>query len=284
MMTIKNNIKKLCLLTVAALTINACGCGSDQYAIEKQYYKATKQAEKIFKNPHGSPPGELNKTVETLSKFAAKYPKNALSVNAQLTVARLYIIKEEYEKARRELEKIINAYDKSETISAEATFLIGNSYEIQNKWDLALMQYKKIMQTYPTTLKGINIPIYIIQHYKIKFQPEKMREASSEAISHYNNLIEKYPSSTLAYRAQLLIAQCYILLKDWTNTIDTYNKMIDAYKKKMNMDGVLMNIAMLYKNQLKDKIKTKETLERLIQEYPKSKLISTAKNILQNLK
>lgn len=284
MITIKNNIRKLYILTVVALSISACGCGADQYAIEKQYYKVTKQAEKIFKNPHGSPPGELNKTVETLSKFAAKYPKNALSINARLTIARLYIIKEEYEKARRELEKTINTYSKSETICAEATFLIGNSYEIQNKWDFALAQYKKIMQAYPTTMKGINIPIYIIQHYKIKFQPEKMMEASKEAIGHYTALIEKYPSSALAYRAQSLIAQCYLLLKDWIGAIDTYNTMVETYKNKMNMDGVLMNIAMLYKNQLKDKIKTKETLEKLIQVYPKSKFSSTAKSILQNLK
>jgi len=80
-----------------------------------------------------------------------------------------------------QLNTIIGKHSESGGICAEATFLIGNSYQIQDKWGLALGQYKKVIQEYPITLRGIDIPIYIAQYYKAKYQPDKMMAAYQEA-------------------------------------------------------------------------------------------------------
>ncbi|OGX15216.1 MAG: hypothetical protein A2166_00295 [Omnitrophica WOR_2 bacterium RBG_13_41_10] len=256
---------------------------NDEYAIEKRYWQAQKQAEKIFNNAKASPPRELVKAVNTLNNFIKRYPQNRLSIEAEFNIARLYIVKEEYDKARQQLKEIINKYVKVDNIRAEAIFLIGNSYEIEDKWNLALQQYKKIMEDFSTTVRGLDIPIYIAQHYKIKYQPEKMIAAYQEAISYYKGLAVKHSNTPFAFNAESLAAQCYLALKEWQNAINTFNAIIEEYKAKMNMDAVLMNIAFIYNNELKDKIKTKETLERLIKEYPKSKLIKTATALLKEL-
>ena len=259
------------------------GCGSDQYAIERQYWQVQKQAEKIFKNPHASPPKELERVVKLLSNFGQKHPQTNLAIEAEFTIARLYIVKEEYNKARTQLKTLLSKYTKSETVCSEAIFLIGNSYEIEDKWNLALEQYKKIMQEYPTTLRGLDIPIYIAQHYKIKYQPDKMVVAFQEAINHYKALANRYPNSSLSYRTDTLVAQCYIALKDWNNAIGTFNTILETYKGKVSMDGVLMEMALIYSRELKDKVKAKEVLERLIREYPKSRLIKAATTLLKEL-
>jgi TolA-binding protein len=266
----------LCLFVLA-------GCGADEYAIEKRYWQAQKQAEKIFSNPQASPPRELSAVVRTLNNFIKNYPQNQLSIEAEFNIARLYIIKEEYDKARIQLREIINKYAKSDGIRSEAIFLIGNSYEREDKWNLAIQQYRKVMQDFSTTMRGLDIPIYIAQHYKIKYQPEKMIAAYQEAIGYYKDSAAKYPNSPFAFNAESLVAQCYLALKDWQNAISTSNTIIENYKNKMSMDGVLMSIALIYNNELKDKIKTKETLGRLIKEYPKSNLIKTATALLKEL-
>ena len=274
---------------ITALIILSCffaflaGCGSDQYAIEKQYYQAQKQAEKIFKNPHASPPKELEKVVGILNNFAKKYPQNNLAVSADFDIARLYIIKEEYDKARMHLKTLLSKYSKSEAICSEAVFLTGNSYQIEDKWDLALEQFKKIMREYPLTLRGLNIPIYIAQYYKIKYQPDKMLVAYQEAINHYQALADKHPDSPPAYNAYLLAAQCYMEIKDWQNVINTFNTILETYKGKVNLDAVLLDMALLYNRELKDKLKAKETLERLIKDYPRSRLVKTATALLKEL-
>jgi len=261
------------------------GCVCDQYSIEKQYWQVQQQAEKIFKNPHASPPKELERVVRVLNGFIQKYPQSNLSIEADFNIARLYMAKEEYEKARTQLQTIINKYNqaKLEPIRVEAVFLSGNSYEREDKWNLALEQYRKIMQDYPTTIRGLDIPIYIAQHYKVKYQPDKMIAAYQEAIGYYNALAQKYPNSPLAYRAHTLVPACYIALKEWQNAIGALNTVIEKYKDKIIQDRALVDIALIYKNELKDKMKAKEALEKLIKDYPQSKLIKTATAILEEL-
>lgn len=268
------------LIFICGLTLLA-GCESDQYAVEKKYWQTQKQAEKVFKNPHATPPRELERVVRLLNKFIDKHPNTNLSLDAAFNISRLYIVTEEYDKARTQLKAILNKYAKSDSVSAEAVFLIGNSYEIEDKWGLALEQYKKIMLQYPTTLRGLDIPIYIAQHYKIKYQPDKMVAALGEAILHYKALANKYPVSPLGLRADSLVAECYIALKDWPNVINSFNLIIDKYKGKVDVGGTLIDMALVYNRELKDKVKARQTLERLIKEFPKSKLIETATALLK---
>ena len=279
----KPNLKVLGIIFIAAVSLLLSGCGQDNYEMERQYYWLQKSAEKIFKNPHATPPNQLENVIKDFNTFSAKNPKNALAVDAQFTIARLYLIKNEHEKARTQLKKIINTYSANPNICSEAVFLLGNSYEVQNKWDSALAQYKKIMQEYPTTLRGVDIPIYIIQHYKLKLQPDRMMEATREAIAHYKTMAAKYPGSPFAYRVEILVAQCYTLLKEWQNSIDTFNSIIEKYKDKVTMDGVMMDMAMIYSKELKDNERAIRVLDKLIADYPKSRLTGAAKALSKKL-
>jgi TolA-binding protein len=265
------------------LILAVLGCGSNQYAIERKFWQVQKQAEKIFNNPHASPPRELARIVNLLNDFTKNYPNTNLAVNAEFNIANLYMVKEEYDNARAQLQSIINKYRQSEPICAEATFLIGNSYQAHDKWDLALQQYKGIMQEYPRTPRGLDIPIYIAKYYEKKYQPDKMIAAYQDAIAHYKALSDKYPDSPFALNVDTLVGQCYIALKDWQNAINTFNGMLENYKGKTNLDAVMLDMAIIYQKGLKEKVKAKEILERLIQDYPKSKLTKTATAMLKEL-
>ncbi len=275
--------KKTAVIFFLILCVVICGCGKDRYSIEKRYYHTLRQANSVFKNPHATPPNELQKVVSLLNNFSQEFPKSKLAVNAEFNIARLYTVKAEYKAARAQLMKITANYVKSKPICSEAAFLTGNTYELENKWPVALAQYKKIIQDYPVTSKGINTPLYIIQYYKKNFEPDKMKEATRDAIKHYNGLAEKYPDSPLEIRVQTLAAECYILLQEPQSSIDTLNRLIEKYKDKINTDGIVMSIALIYSREMKDKAKTKLTLERLIKDYPKSKLVQQAKDILKNI-
>lgn len=259
-------------------------CSNDQYTLERQYYKAQKQAEIIFKNPHVSPPNELQKIVAEFTDFVKLYPKTNLAIEANFVIVRLYLAKEEYESARTQLKKIIKDYEKIPSIASEAAFLIGYSYEIGGKWNLALEQYQKVLADYPTTRKSLELPIYIARYYKKKFQPDKMVAAYQEAINHYKMLSGKYPNSLLEFTTDTLTARCYLTVKKWNDAILVFKAMLEKYKdKKVKMDGTLLNIALIYAKELKDMPKAKETLETLVKDYPESKLIKIANKFLEEI-
>ena len=274
-------MNKLSVIILLGIGLLLSGCGQDQYSIERKYYQAKKQADIIFNNPHATPPNELQKAVDTFNKLILEHPKSNLAVEARFKIADLYIATEEYDKARSQLDKIIKIYAKFQPICAQAVFLKGNSYEAQNRWEAALDQYKKVIDNYPLTLKGVETPIYIAQHYKVKFQPDNMVEAYKQAIAHYDGLAGKYPLTPFALRLHILSAECYAELKDWKNVINTFDAILEIYKGKVKMDGILLNLAMVYDHGLKDKAKAKEILEKIIRDYPESRLLPIAKSLLK---
>ncbi|MFA6217019.1 MAG: tetratricopeptide repeat protein [Candidatus Omnitrophota bacterium] len=260
------------------------GCSSnDQYSVERKYWKIKKLAEKVFKNPVATPPNELERVVSRSEEFIKEYAANPLSIEASFNIARLYIVKEEYESARKQLQKILQANKKSPVICSEALFLIGNAYQLQDKWSLALEQYKKITREYPTTVKALDIPIFIAQNYKVKNQPEKMIVAYQDAIGQYRTLIETYPNSLLAFNAYLLVAQCHIALKDWQMAVKTFETVIEKFNGKAKMDGAMFEMAIIYAKQLKDTGKAKEILDRLNKEYPKSRYSKVSLLLIKEL-
>ncbi|MCM8781359.1 MAG: tetratricopeptide repeat protein, partial [Candidatus Omnitrophica bacterium] len=225
--------------------------------------------------------GTWIKIVTLFDDFIKRYSQSPLVIEAEFNIARLYIAKKEYENARKQLQSIMDKYKKSDVIYSEALFLMGKTYELQDNWEAALIEYKKNIQNYPATARGLSMPIYIAQYYKTKFQPEKMRQAYQEAIRHYQDLIQRHPDSILAYNAHNLIAQCYVALKDWQSAIESYDTIVEKYKGKVNLDAILMTEASIYNTELNDKTKARQLLEQLIKDYPKSGLINVAKGMLR---
>lgn len=273
----------LLLIIIFSVTLLA-GCGNDQYAIERQYWRAQKQAEKIFTNPDASPPKELERVINIFNKFSAKYARSNLAIDADFSIIQLYITKKEYDKARSQVRYVMRKYKDLTSVLAEALFLLGNTYEKQGDWPAALAQYKKVMREYPTTLRGLDMPIYIARYYKIKYEPNKMVEAFQEAITYYQGLANKYSSDlTFAFSTDTLAARCYLALNDWQNAIKSFDAILKKYQGKVSLDPILLEISLIYNKELKNKVKAREYLERLLKEYPKSRLITTAKELIKEL-
>ena len=277
-------MRKALFFLILAVSFLLTGCGEDRYSIEKRYYQALKKADIIFKNPHSTPPYELQQAVNGLSVFQKKYPNTKIALDAEFNIARLYMAKEEWIEARKQLNAMLSNYNKNEAICAEVYFVIGKTYELDKNWETALTHYEKIMSKFPATPRGMNIPIYLIQYYKSKFEPDKMMDAARMAIVHYTALSKKYPNTILEYSCRALVINCYAILKDWNNVAANIESSIDAYKAKAPMDTALFQLAFIYDKQLKDPAKTRATLERLIREYPKSKFIKAAKKVLEERK
>lgn len=274
-------MKQVIPLYILVMIFLLSGCGEDRYAIEKRYYQALKKADSIFKNPHSTPPNELQQAVEGFRVFQKKFPNTRLALEAEFNIARLYMAKEEWLSARKQLNEMLSTYYKNDAICAEVYSFIGKTYELEKKWEIALSHYKKIMLKFSATPRGMSMPMYIIQYYKSKFEPDKMMDAARMAIVHYNELGQKYPGTYLEYSCRSLVTNCYVILKDWNNVALNVESIIESYKTKAPMDAALFQLAFIYARELKDTLKAKSTLERLIREYPKSKFLKAAKLALQ---
>jgi tetratricopeptide (TPR) repeat protein len=274
-------MKKLAGLLILMVLFVLAGCAPDQYSVERKYWRARKYKDAIMSNVQGSPPEQLQKAVAALTDFIRKNPSNRLAIDAELDIATLYILKNEFEKAREHLRGMKDRHSESELICSEASFLIGNSYQVEGIWDLALAEYKKVVQDYPYTIRGLDMPMYIAGYYKTQRQPQKMTKAYKEALEHYAQLNQQHPNSQLAFYSSRLTGRCYMELKDWPKALNAFQGIIATYREKVELDDILMNIAIIYAHELKDIEKASEALEQLVKDYPDSKFIKAAEFMLR---
>jgi TolA-binding protein len=271
------------LLIFVLFTFLLAGCSDDQYALEKQYWYTKKSATKIFVNPEATPPMELSRAVSKLVNFSKRFPKTQLAVDADFTVAQLYVVKKDYPKARTYLQSMVGKYKSFPVICAESTFLLGKTYEVDEQWDRALQQYKNIMRDYPVTPRGLSVAVYIASYYRQKYQPDKMVQAYQEAITFYKELSLKYPNTPLSLKADMLTAQCYMAIQDWQAAANSLEVIIREYKGKVRVDNFMLKLASIYKKNLKDEARSKEILNQIIKEYPEGKVAKISKAVLKEM-
>jgi len=271
---------KRIILFFVCISLLASGCVKDQYAVERDYWRLSKQVQAIFRNPVATPTNELNRVVALLNKFAVANSGNMLAAQAEFSIGRLYLVKSLYGYARSQFAQIAKKYHKSVLIVSECVFLTGRSYQLEGNKDAAISEFSKLMRESPLTPRGMQMPVYIAQYYQSRHEPEKAQEAFGQAVAHYQRLAEKNPSSKAALQSYSAIANCYSAMRDWNGVVQTLETVAEKFKGKVPLDGVYFNLAVIYKEKLHDAVKARLTFERLLNEYPKSRFTKVAKKLI----
>lgn len=290
----KNSLR---FLLAIALVSSLIGCESKGFKAERQMWRAQKQAEAVYKNAKETPPFQVNKAREAYQDIIKKYPDSLFAVQSQLGIGRLSLAMGEFQRARDEFKKLLVKCDQRAGICAGADLIIGNSYEMEEHWDLALNQYKKIMQEFPFTSQSLELPLYIIMHYKRIGDKTSVNYFVDEAVAYYLSLESRVAARTdfmaikggaeqiqkkAAYLLENLITKAYLAGDRWLDAINSLDKMIRDFPQA-NAQDALFAKAFLYLNKLNDKPKAKEVLAGIIKNYPNSRLAKQAQAILKKI-
>jgi tetratricopeptide (TPR) repeat protein len=267
---------------IGIFLVALCGCESREFKAERQMWRAHKRAQAIYKNPKGTPPFQLAQVQKEYQKIIDKNPKSLFSVQAQFSIGHLYLVVGDFERARSEYKKLDVECDKRGNLCAEAIFAIGQSYELEEKWSQALVQYKNILTSFPFSSKSLDLPIYIIRHYQRTKDAAGINRSCDEALAYYASLKSKTKAERGGYILDSLIARSLIEAGRWQEAVDALEKTVTRYPN-MGADETLVLKAVIYKNKLKDSAKAKEELQRMLKDYPKSKLTKKAKDFLAQL-
>lgn len=275
-----NNNLRLGALFLGVLLLT--GCESRTFKAEREMWQANKAAMAIYRNPKSTPPMELKAAQDNYRAMMRKYPHSPLAIQSQINIGNLYMVIGDSEKARQEYTKLITDCDKRANLCAEAVFLIGNSYEVQNQWSAALTEYRKILSSYPLSSKSTEVPIYVIRYERRAGDPVALKRAVDEAVAHYYSLKSKIEGDKGGYFLQSLVARAYIEAGQWQDALDSLDKLVRDFPTNHPEQAVWLK-ALIYGMNLKDKEKAKEELRRIIKEYPQAKLAKQAEALLKKL-
>ena len=136
-----------------------------------------------------------------------------------------YFNRGKYWSARRRYNKVIRKFKRSR-YADNAQFMIGETYAVKRRYEIAVEAYHKVTERYPASelLSLVAEKEYAIAMY---FWEDG---AKKTAIDIFSKVVDAYPYNDLAPKAQYRIADYYYTeKKDYAEAIVQYERLIDEF-------------------------------------------------------
>lgn len=250
------------------------GCSDPRYLSEKLFYQAEKEVVTILKRDQKQlSKDNFDKVIAIYRKVVKTCPLENSAAKAQIIIANMYASRGKYREAQKEFKLIIQNFSSQPKIASSAQFAIGKLYESQGKWDKAIIEYEKVMDLYPLTSLGLNMPGYILKHYRNINDLQGEKTACKKAIKYYNKLIDEFSETSIAPAIQDYLASLYLSQGDFKEALKVWDKIIETNPDSKQIIKAFLSKGEIYAQKLKDIPKAIEVYEEFIKKYPRHKIL-----------
>lgn len=240
--------------------------------------------------------GNLNSAYDEAIDFIRRFPSSNFAPNAMYLSAWIRFQQGNYSEAINSFNYLIDAFPNS-LLVPRAKFAIADALYNQNKFEEAIKKYKEIVENYPTSplvpdaLRGIQYCYealgdpqaglnftddYMARNPESPFAAEfaiKKGETLfttrnyKDAISEFNNFIQKFPENPKKVEAIFWMAKSYSAIGDFENAVKYFNELITKYDSTEYSPQAMFELGLLYKNQFNVSL-ADSFFTRLQKEYP----------------
>ncbi|MBI4003914.1 MAG: tetratricopeptide repeat protein, partial [Candidatus Omnitrophica bacterium] len=158
------------------------------------------------------------------------------SPEEQLVFAIAFFDRQDWDRARLEFRKLLKAYRQSRE-AAEAQYYLGRCEEERRDYYKAFREYRKTIQTYPSTARFEEI---LQREYQIgnEFLAGKKRKvfgtaavlpARDKAVEIFQAIVEDGPFSEHGQLAQYKLGLAHLALKDYEAAVGALEQVISRY-------------------------------------------------------
>lgn len=245
---------------------------ADSYFMNKDYSKANSMYSNIINNalPQSDyalfqqamiagikNPGEKIRILNTLSR---QYPTSDLITDATMEIANTYMADEKFRDAIPYLNTLLSI-PAANRLKPQVYLKLGLSYYNLNSNSEALTNYQKLISLYPQSaeadealdnIKNIYVeegkPNEYVDFLKRSGRSISVTEADSltysaaelkytngdcaNAITGFNNYLERYPEGSFALQAYYFRSECYVKNKDFKNAVAGYAAVLNKGNSK----------------------------------------------------
>ncbi|MBI2104284.1 MAG: outer membrane protein assembly factor BamD [Candidatus Omnitrophica bacterium] len=219
------------------------------------------------------------------------------SPEEQLAFAVGFFERQDYKRAKREFRKLLKAYRESRE-AAEAQYHLGRCEEEDGDYYKAFLEYRKTVQTYPSTARFAEI---LEREYRLgnHFLAGKKRKffgtaailpARDKAIEIFQAIADDGPFSEHGQLAQYKLGLAHAALGNYEAAVSAFEQLVSRYPDSPLVDDAHYQIALAsLKGTFKaayDQSPTDTAIRELrafLKRYPESELSGEAADRLQSL-
>ncbi|UCC95898.1 MAG: tetratricopeptide repeat protein [Candidatus Omnitrophota bacterium] len=268
---LKISLLVTCFLLLATFLV---GCTDTRYLSEKLFWHTQRETAKVLKKgTKNLDASDYNKIISLYQRVIDACPLEDLSAESHFIIAHLYASQGKYKEAQQELVNVIHNFSSQPKIAARAQLKIGKLYELQAKPQQAILEYEKVMDLYPLTPLGLNMPKYIVKYYRNINDVQAEERAYQRAIRHYKKLIGDFSQTPMSAVLRDYLASLYVMQADYQEAITVWDKIISDYPQSLQAAKALLAKAQVYTQKLKDIPKAIEIYEEFAEKYSSHKKI-----------
>ncbi|MCM8814340.1 MAG: tetratricopeptide repeat protein [Candidatus Omnitrophica bacterium] len=278
---------RMAMAAVVALgAVSLSGCGDSNYEAEKKLWHANYALQKARQAEEKLSPAQLDALLIDFKEIILKYPAWERAVDVYFTVAMLYELKGETERAHRTYQKIIELYPAAADYCALALKRRAILYEQNNQWSEAESAYRDIRTKYPLTRAGLEVPTYLLGRAVIARQEENARTLFAEAVVFYQNIIDRHKeiSPDAAIFALQLAADCYVGTSQLDAAVVFLQEQAKKYAATVIEAGAWFKLALLFRDYYKKPAEAERYFQTVVERFPNQPLAQVAARELEKLK
>jgi tetratricopeptide (TPR) repeat protein len=291
----KKLIAPLGMMIIVALSVAGCGTKTDlaiRYEMEKKLNETDKLQDQFGIGGNGLSEDNINTLAKAYLKIAdmVKLPKDSTEVIkaspeklqtwelAMLAYTRVGVLyfdrKNDYDKAYDYFNIILNTPSAKPVQRGAALNYMAACRENAGKFEEAAKLYNQLAAGYPEyivpenpNIDALNAPIKAAEMWQKMGNDAKYREKLDAARGYYNKLLPKYPDTPFAAAVQGKIVGTYLREGKFEQAISMLEDTRDK-KTKLLSPRVLMIMADIFMNNLKDYRRGERTYREYVKNYP----------------
>jgi len=228
-----------------------------EYVAEREFWKANRSYSTLSKDLKSVPDAAFEDLIQKYRRFIERFPTSAFIPLSHIMIARVYILRKDYPKARKQLEETISRYSNNAKIGVEAASQILRTYTAENDLMNMMGTYQRILRDYPLTELGLRYPFLIAKHYDERNDQAKAQKAFRDAIAYYTTMINQYRDSEVELYAMKMLATCYMMGKQWEEAVNTFGKLLMKFPSNPSFnsqraDSIIKSINTISLTQIKN--------------------------------
>ncbi len=220
------------------------------------------------------------------------------SPEEQLAFAVAFFERGDYDRAQKEFKKLLRAYKDSRE-AAEAQYYVGRCHEQERDYYKAFLEYRKTLQTYPSTKRFDEIleresqlgNHFLAGNKRKLFGIAAILPARDKAVEIFQAIVDDGPFSEYGQLAQYKLGLAHMALGDYEAAVTAFEGVMSRYPDSPLVDDARFQIAQAsLKGTFKAGYDQSPTdlaireLDAFVKEYPDSELKPEAETRLANLK
>ncbi len=260
------------------------GCTDNRYASERLFWQAEQKVAQIVNGKKDNLSNdEYERIISAYREVIDNYPLQKYSQKAQSHIIDMLLLQGKYKEAEQEFTAMADNFSSQPEIASQALFARGKIYEYKEDWPRALEEYEQVIAKYPLSPRGLELPIYIMRHYRDKGDQRNVERTYKQAVKNYRDLLKDFEGTDMASRVKEYLALVHLSKGNFKETLKVYDDIIKEDMNSAFAQQALFAKGDLYATKMRDISKAMEVYEGFVRKYPEVRAALAARLRLAEL-